>query len=340
MGGDIRNVGTESKKLQGLDQHVKAAEGGSNPMEAKTAYEALQHELAQINNLHDPAYVRALKAAVGKIDPSPGFQLTHDGKLEIEPLHMATKPTTGADQPQTRYDRRYPNDPVGDSIQMEQALLRGGNNSLYDKVASFEGNAKGLPFFQKPQDPNSPDTVLKYDDFQRYAQHLQGKGPLTGQDRVDAYELDKLMKNWGNIAGNIGDSMDGEYFISKKSMGMNQARGTARALLDGGSNNLFDKIVRSTSQYADPRTAQLHAWDISQYVKAHGNELTDEQRTYLSRMADSMSPTERNGNQSRDWIAGLIGYDDGLGGDTYLTRQSILNGQKAYDLDSFHAPLR
>jgi hypothetical protein len=340
MGGDIRNVGTESKRLQGLDQHVKAAEGGNNLVEAKTAYEALQHELAQINNLHDPAYARALKAAVGKIDPNPDFQLTHDGKLEIQPLHMAQDTSTVADQTQTHYERRYPSDAIGDSIQMEQALLRGGNNSLYDKVARFEGNAKGVPFLQKPQDPNSPDTELRLDDFQRYADHLKSKRPLTGQDKVDAYELDTLMKHWGQIAGNIGDGFDGEWFISKRSMGMNQARGTAHALLDGGSNNLFDKIVRSQSRYEDPRTAQLHAWDISEYVKAHGNELTDEQRTYLSRTADSMSPTERNDNQSRDWIAGLIGYDDGLGGDTYLTRQSILNGMRAYDLDSFRSPLR
>src|SRR5271156_3393578 len=139
MGGDIRNVGTESKRLQGLDQHVKAAEGGNNLVEAKTAYEALQHELAQINNLHDPAYARALKAAVGKIDPNPDFQLTHDGKLEIQPLHMAQDTSTVADQTQTHYERRYPSDAIGDSIQMEQALLRGGNNSLYDKVARFEG---------------------------------------------------------------------------------------------------------------------------------------------------------------------------------------------------------
>ena len=339
MGGDIRNVGTESRKLQGLDQHVKELEGGSNQAEAQRAYAALQHELTAINNLHDPAYARTLKAALGKIDQNPQFNITQDGKLEIAPLHMAEAPKpremdteTGGTPP--------PNDPIGESIRMEQALLRGGNNSLFDKVSRFEGNAKGLPFFQKPQDPNSPDTVLKLGDFQRYSDHLRSKGNLSPEEKVDQYHLDTLLKNWGNIASNIGDGMDGDYIISKKSMGMNLARGSAHALLDGGANNLFDKIARAHSQYEDPRTAQLHAWDISDYLKSHHNELTEAQRSYLSRLADGMEPTERNGHQSRDWIAGLIGYDDGLRGNTYLTRQSILNGLRNYDLDSFRLPLQ
>jgi hypothetical protein len=336
---DILNQ--EVKTVQGLDAKLKKAEAGHDEVGALLAHQDLETAIKRINAKHDPSYTNRLMTALNRVDPNPAFKLDH-GHLEMEPLHMAqaARPNE-AGRPDTA--PQLPNDPVSQSIQMERELLRKGENggpSLYDKVARLPENAQGLPFMKSTQDPNSPDTILRRDDFKRYYDHMM-KDPAhwTNDDKRQMGALKTLLGNFGDISRDLGEEDLGSlgsdrYYISKKAMGMNLARASAHALIDGGSNNLFDKIARETRPYEDPKTAHIDGFELNQYLEKHGNEIPEVLRTYLRTLASRMmiGPDKHN---DRDWAAGLIGYDDGHS--TYLTRQSITAGLRSYDLDSFVA---
>jgi hypothetical protein len=352
MAGD--DVKKEVAKVSQLDHRLQTAEHSHDPKATEAAQEALQHELQSINAKGNPEYAKQVLAGLHKVDPHSHLALK-DGHLQITPLETAphskgrtpshandrTMVAQATDRGSSSQDRQPP--PLDDTalaIQAEQNLLRGGKDSLYDKVVKAPGNERGVLggiFGSKSQDPNSPDTRLVQEDFQRYADQLkakQEKGKLSPEDARDKYVLDNLLTNWSKVVPKIGGYFDGGEFVSKYSMGMNLARASGHALIDGGNNNLFDKIVKANHPYDDPKTARIDGFELNEYVEKNGKDLPEEQRKYLQTLASRMMIGPGR-NDGRDWAAGLIGYDDGQ--NTYLTRQSIINGFKNYDLDSFVA---
>jgi len=332
MAGD--DIKAEVTKVHGLDDKLKKAEAGHDDIGALLAHQALDAELKRINSKHDPNYANRVMTALQKVDPNPAFKLDH-GQLEITPLksggdHGQRAAGTGARVERAQAADVDPRSPeqrlASDSAYVERELLRGGNNSLYDKVARLPENATGVGPFKSNQDPNSPDTILRRDDFQRYYDHMmKDQAHWTDDDKRQMTALKTLLANYGNIARNIGDTDLGavtndSYLISKKAMGMNMARAAAHALLDGGANNLFDKINKEQGV----GDGKLHGYSISLYLDKHP-EVTGDQRRYLQALAGRM-----DGNQ--DWVAGLIGEHDGQ---NYLTKDSIARGLREYDLDSF-----
>jgi hypothetical protein len=170
------------------------------------------------------------------------------------------------------------------------------------------------------QNPNSPDTDLTYDDFQTYGDKLEAKvangNKLSPQERQDLSTLQTLLPNYGTIASHIGDYFDGEYHISKKAMGVNLARESALALLD---HKVFDKMA---AEYGKP---ELTGEEISSYVSKHAKELSQRDAEVLRTLGERMQP--------RDWVAALIGIDDGQ--TTYITKDSIQKGLTNFGLNAF-----
>jgi len=341
MAGD--DVTKEVKTVNALDHKLQVAEEHHDAKATKAAQDALQHEIQTINAQGNG---KAVMSALHKVDPHSHLKLGKDGQLHMTPLQSAghgqsASPTRHPDETRGAEAKR-PTDDMDDlghpprpetaidlSIEAEQDLLRGGSNSLYDKVVKAPGNerANALGLFPKSQDPNSPETTLERDDFERYAALLKAKGAkLSADDKRDQYVVDNLLKNWNQIVPNIGDFFDGDMFISKKSMGMNLARASAHDLLDGGANNLFDKIAKETDPYKPAGQVQLRGYNISNYIEKHGNEMTKEQRDRLSYLATRLEG-------GRDWAAGLIGWDNGEY--TTISRMSIQQGLEEYNLDSF-----
>jgi len=87
---------------------------------------------------------------------------------------------------------------------MGNALLDGGNNSLFNRVARASR--------KNPDDSNQP---LRGQDFREYYANNYAKLPARDREL-----LTKVLENWGNMSLNsLADHFDGATILSKKSIG-------------------------------------------------------------------------------------------------------------------------
>jgi hypothetical protein len=112
MGNEVQ---AEAAKLEGLDKSYKAA-----PQDGEALHN-LQAELMRINEVHKRNFSNAVMQLVTteeqKHNDTPAFSQARNGELVIKPVRYEPAPTP-------------PENDVTSSIRMEQALLRGGDNSL------------------------------------------------------------------------------------------------------------------------------------------------------------------------------------------------------------------
>jgi hypothetical protein len=302
---DQRALATnEAEKLLNLDQAFK------KPAQDQIgALIQLQDELSKVNQLQKehPGLSHDVMEKVKALEPQgevPSFSEEQNGDLVI---------------PSTPY-RKTPNplsDPVTMSIDTERALLNGGNDSLYARVARLPENGT--------QDPDSPNTNLTKADFQRYYAKLIAKGEhLSPEEQQDRDILSTLLSKYDPIAMHIGAGSNGQYHISKETMGVNLARDSANALL---TDNLIDKIATEKSPFILPEDAELTGSDILAYLDRHPKT---PQADVLRKLANRIMPNNDNGSEPRDWIAALIGFDKGK--TTVVTKDSIQYGIGAFGL--------
>jgi hypothetical protein len=157
-------------------------------------------ELATMSKDKDPltaALARELKANVESLKKDNLYTKQEGGFFGIG-SHDA--PGLGRDDLNARldnmeHDRR--------TLDMGNALLDGGSNSLLNRVARASG--------KNPDDSNQP---LRSRDFREYYANNYPK--LSARDRE---LLTKVIENWGNTSLNsIADHFDGATILSKKSI--------------------------------------------------------------------------------------------------------------------------